>query len=318
VAPTPEPTNAPTTSPIPTPEPTNAPTYSSDVFVVSTSEVIFNVKDSSAREQATLTIISDLKGTVDDPSDLLFNVASTETSTIPMAVYDEINDPSLITQSYEKARGCYPDCTATVTYIGNQKQNRRVLQFNDYVTIEIHFELTESAYNDLVASGNNLDDPTFLDELSSELGTLTSNLTVSVVDGEIVLEVSLLAASTGDLTGEETIEQMQEIQDSLNNATHVIVEELGESTDSVTTVELDLCGDRDCNGRGDSTVDGANSDGCVLETGICACIGNWWGINCESPCTCDNGGVCCDALCHCPYPYYGEICENFKNCTVCF
>lgn len=321
VATTPEPTSAPTTSPIPTPEPTNAPTSaptdSSDVFVVATSEVIFNVKDSSAREQSALTIISDLKGTVDNPSELSFHLASTETSTIPMAVYDEVNDQSLITQSFEKARGCYPDCTATITYVGNQ-QNRRVLQFNDYVTIEIQFELTESAYNDLVASGNNLDDPAFLSELSSELGVLTSNLTVSIVGGEIVLEVSLLAASTNDPTGTETIDQLQELQDSLNNATHVIVEELGEPSDSVTTVELDLCGDRDCNGRGDSNAEGTNNNGCVIETGVCACVGNWWGINCESACACDNGGVCRDALCHCPYPYYGETCENFKNCTVCF
>jgi hypothetical protein len=271
------------------------------------AKVQFNVKGGTVRKNITQTIISDVKAL--HPSGTTFSVASTESATVPTSLYNEVNNASLFETSLAKARGCYPDCTITVDAGSRRVLDSRELQSGGTVPITISFDLTEAAYNTLVASGNQLDDQGFIDDLATELGVNASSVSVTVVDGEVVVSIAYEVEEGSTPTGEDTIADFQEIQASLNNATQVLVDELGEPTDSVTLITLDLCGGRDCNSRGT----------CDTETGLCDCTGNWWGINCETACTCNNGGECKDKLCHCEYPYYDLRCDTDKSveCNAC-
>lgn len=264
---------------------------------VGTAKVQYNVKNGTTRDQVTQTAITDIKS---KHTDITFTIKSTESSVFPSELYNDVGDATLFKDSVAKARGCYPDCTVTVD------TNRRVLQSSGSIPITITFELTETAYNELVASGNNLDDPAFITDMATELGVNASDVSVIVVDGEVVLEITYSLEETDDPTGADDIAALQEIQASLNNATQVLVTELGTNDDAVTTIALDLCGTRDCSGRGT----------CDTATGVCDCTGNWWGINCETACSCNNGGECVGVLCQCVYPYYGLKCESDKS-TVC-
>ena len=305
------PTAAPTKSPTP---PTFAPTQSptvSPTIVVGTAEIKYNVKDGAGREQIAQDTITDVKAKYDTPGNLEVRVKSTETSVNPKSVYDDINNKTLYEESYAKARGCWPDCTAVVTDTGS----RRMLQSGGNIEIEITFDLTEAAYNELIADGNNLDGANFTNDLASELGVHPDNITVTVTDGEVTVEISLLALVTDEPSGEDTVADLQEIQNSLDNATQVLVNEFDEPGSSVTTVTLDLCGSRDCSGFGDGTAPDTDGNGCNTFTGICVCTNDRWGINCESECECNNGGYCSNSLCHCDYPYYGLRCDDTKNCT---
>lgn len=312
------PTQAPTPHPTPTPEPTPNP-----YITVGTAKVQYNVKNGAARQQVAQTTISDVKATYSDPSSIDVRVKSTETSYNSITTYQLVNNHTLYEESYAKARGCWPDCTATIVSVGGNRRlsdiHNRELQ-TDVIEIEITFDLSEQAYDDLVTSGNNLDDPTFLNELAGELGIHPDNITITIVDGEVILELSLLAEVSTEPTGQDSLNDLTSIQASLNNATLVLVEELGATEDSVTTVTLDLCFTRDCNGYGDPTAPGTDENGCTISTGACVCTNDRWGINCEAACECINGGTCINALCHCTYPYYGLRCNLDKStdCNTCF
>ena len=311
------PTAAPTQSPTPpTPAPTQSPTVSPTI-VVGKAEIKYNVKDGAGRASIAQDTITDVKAKYTDPSDLEVRVKSTEVSTNPKSTYDAVGNKTLYEESYAKARGCYPDCTAVVTVGGRRmlESEHRELQSGGTIEIEITFDLSEAAYNELIADGNNLDDANFTNDLASELGVHPDNITVTVTDGEVVVEVSLLAQVTDEPSGEETIDALQEIQASLDNATQVLVDEFDEPGSSVTTVSLDLCGSRDCSGFGDGSAPDTDDNGCNTLTGICVCNDDRWGINCESECECNNGGYCSNNLCHCDYPYYGLRCDDTIDCS---
>lgn len=306
----------------PTPAPTPAPTPN-PYIVVGTASVIYNVKNGTARQQVAKTTITDVKNKYSDPSSLSIRVKSTETSYNPLTTYQQVNNKTLYEESYAKARGCWPECTATVVSVGGNRllSGTGLRQLNtDVIEIEIVFDLTESAYNNLVTSGNNLDDPQFLTDLATELGVNEGDIAITIVGGEIILDISLIAEVTTEPTGADSLLAIQEIQSSLNNATNVLVTELGEPSDSVTTVTLDLCSNRDCNGFGDATAAGTDGNGCNTETGACVCLNDRWGINCETACACQNGGTCANSYCHCIYPYYGFKCHLNKttDCSACF
>lgn len=304
--PTPSPTMSPTP---PTMSPTMSPTVT-QFIVVGTAEVQANVLDGDAREEVVTNTIADVTADFEE-DEVLVNVQSTEVSLMPLQLYNDVNNETLFKESFLNARGNPEGATVTISTDG-----RRMLQEAGSIVVELTFDLTEDQYNDLVANGNNLDDPEFLNEFSSELGVDPSNVTVTVVEGEVIIEVSLITAvDSGDPSGAETLEELQEIQASLDNATEVLVEELGSEGDSVTTIELDLCGSRDCSGRGDPTAPDTDANGCNPTTGVCACIDDWWGINCESECECFNGGYCRNSYCQCEYPYYGIQCNSTIDCS---
>jgi len=55
---------------------------------------------------------------------------------------------------------------------------------------------------------------------------------------------------------------------------------------------------------------------CDQSTGDClSCPTDTWGLDCEVPCTCDNGGTCGESNCICNYPDMGLRCELQRNCS---
>lgn len=314
------PTPAPTLSPTPpTPAPTASPTVSPTIEVGKT-QIQYNVKNGAGRQSIAQNTIADVKSRYSTPENLIVRVQSTETSATERSVYEEVNNKTLYEESYAKARGCWPDCTVNAIEDRRQlteqhlRDHGRELQTSGYMVVEVIFDLSEAAYNELVTDGNNLDDPQFITDLATELGVSADNITVTVDDGEVVIEITLLAQVTNEPSGEDTLADLQAIQASLNNATQVLVDEFDEPGSTVTLVELDLCGSRDCSGYGDSSAAGTDSNGCTTSTGVCVCTDDRWGINCEAPCACNNGGYCANSLCHCDYPYYGLRCDDVKTC----
>lgn len=68
--------------------------------------------------------------------------------------------------------------------------------------------------------------------------------------------------------------------------------------------------DNDCNGRGT----------CNTSTTVCDCSGttDYWGIDCNTLIDCNTGVKMVNAsYCECPYPTYGQSCENTKDCSGC-
>lgn len=54
---------------------------------------------------------------------------------------------------------------------------------------------------------------------------------------------------------------------------------------------------------------------CESSTGDClSCATDTWGLNCEVPCTCENGGSCGTDSCTCDYPYMGQRCDLVRDC----
>lgn len=73
--------------------------------------------------------------------------------------------------------------------------------------------------------------------------------------------------------------------------------------------QIDRCGNRNCNYYGT----------CNPDTGVCECTNvNYWGLNCETPVTCENNGwkKADDQYCVCPYPWGGLRCET-QYCSSC-
>lgn len=55
---------------------------------------------------------------------------------------------------------------------------------------------------------------------------------------------------------------------------------------------------------------------CDARTGDClSCPPDTWGLDCEVPCTCSNGGTCGADNCICEYPDMGLRCDLQRNCS---
>lgn len=319
--------NAPTTSfdsyilyemvtPAPTGSPTAAPTPNPRVEVGKVF-VTMGFNNSSKSTQAAKRLIQDAK-TANSNTEYL--VSGTDTITLPQTVQtgSGATDQELI-DAIKLSRNC-SQCTVTLSSGGRRllsEDGRRELDAT--ITAEITFQLDEAAFNELESSGNTLESQEFLDALAADLGVNSTDIAVTVVGSEVVVEVTLIATSTEENPLDESaIQQLQELQQVSSDAASTIVTEIGDGV--VTVDEVDLCQGRTCSGRGVYTEGVTTAEGCVIETGVCACSGEWWGINCEVACSCENGGICTNSYCACEYPYYGVRCQLSKttDCAVCF
>ena len=195
-------------------------------------------------------------------------------------------------------------CKCTITGGSGRRmmmRSKRSLQaLQQPVSVTITWEIDYDTYVALESTGETFDDPEFIQAIATELGVDVGTITVLTSDGDIELTVNLVDedVATGDIT--ELVTQMQDIDASLDNTTSILIDSLNLDPLDVEKSEVDLCGDRDCNGRGT----------CDLTSGICACVGDWWGVNCEIACECSKGGTCKDAYCHCEFPHYDQRCES--------
>lgn len=298
-------------TPYPTPQPTLAPTQSptpNPIVEVGTVDVTMSFTNSTKSGQAATDLIAELKGSYTQTE---YRVQSTDSFNIP---FTGQSDETIIA-AIKTARNLQ-ECNVTLSSAGRRLDSR---ELDTTINVEIFYDLDETAFNTLQSTGNNLESETFLNSLASSLGVNPSNLTVTVVDSQVIVEVTLLATSSEtEPLDAATVQQLQNLQTSASTSSSTIVSEIGGGTASVSTV--DLCADRTCSGYGIYEAGVTTATGCVIETGVCQCSNNKWGINCETDCTCENGGTCVNSYCMCDYPYHGVRCQLDKttDCTACF
>jgi hypothetical protein len=293
VAPTPAPTASPTTAaPTMSPVPVGVTVGTVEVKLINTNP--------TASQSATTNAIEQVKNTTTGTT---FQISTTEKATLPASFYSSNSNKTELEENIKTARGCN-NCQVVFSNIppGTRRMLGRSLQSGD-VTVEIVFTLDDTAYEELVNTGNNLDDPQFITDLATAAGVPEQDISVNVVGTEVVLEVTLTAFpdENGNPVTEDTIQDLQDLQTNVDTIAQTVIDEVGDG--EIEQQTLDLCGDRDCSGRGT----------CDTETGICQCTGDWWGINCESTCECYNDGECVNSYCQCIFPHYGLRCDNIAN-----
>lgn len=309
--PTPSPTTSPTLSPtqspvVPTAEPTASPTPDSGI-IISKANVLFRFKNDTDRLTVINDIISQINAEYPDTSEYTIkeNVLIEESGTITEQIITEIGNNTLLIEKLKEVRCGSAADYCTIVINGGRRLlsgDRRELLTN--VPIEIEFDLDSSLMS--LVDGTNLEDSNFEQALATALGTNTDNILITSNGGDVTVTATLTALPSPDPLGESLVQIIENLQTELTNITTTLVNDLGVSGDSVLSSTIDLCPvERDCNGNGS----------CDDSTGLCTCVGNWWGINCETACTCVNDGECINALCHCEYPYYGLRCNSTIDCT---
>lgn len=286
----------------PTPAPTISPTFSPTMSPVQTGVTVGKVEvklintNPVASQTATNDAIADIKSSTTGTT---IKVKTTEKATLPSSFYSSNSNKTQLQENIKAARGC-TDCQVVFKNIPGG--SRRMLQGGD-VTVEIIFSLDDTAFAELVNTGNNLDDPQFLSDLATASGVPEGDISITVVGTEVVLEVTLVAYpdENGNPVTEDSIQDLQNLQDNVETIAQTVISEVGDG--EIESQVLDLCGERDCSGRGT----------CNTETGICVCTGDWWGINCESTCECYNGGECVNSYCQCLFPYFGLRCDDIAT-----
>ena len=314
--PTPEPTTSPTASPTPpTPAPTNSPTPPPTPDAgqpVSTAQIKFFVKNDTNR----ISVMTDLAAEMDtrfpdtDGYEVKETFKSEEDGTVSYSLVGLVGNNTLLEEKIKEIRcgSAASDCVITIDYGRRLLMGRgRDLQENN-VVIEITFDLSSDLLG--TVNGLDLDDPTFEATLLEALGLdNTTDIAVTSNGGDITVTTTIETIPGDDPSGEELIDLTQEVSTNLTDITQALLDALEADETQILSTSVDLCSEgRDCNGRGT----------CDPDTGVCACVGDWWGINCELACECVNGGTCVNALCQCDFPYYGLRCNStHTDCQVC-
>lgn len=253
------------------------------------------------------------KDVVDEISSQFYNISnisvekrvkSQEDGLITLEMILEVNNLTRIEETIKQIRcgDAFQYCGVVINY-GNNNDRRLLASFID---IQLSFDLSASLLD--TVNGFDFSDPVFEQALADALGiSNTTDVTVISNGGDITIEATLKSLPGSDPTGEELLTTAQELQSNLTLVTQTLVDQLGALDSEVLSSSVDLCPpSRDCSGNGT----------CDPLTGVCECIGDWWGINCETACTCINGGQCVDAYCVCDFPYYGLRCDNVA-CDTC-
>lgn len=307
-SPSTSPTSAPTTAP--TVSPTAAPTADPGI-VIAIANVEFFVSNDTERA----AVIDDFLTQVDvdfPPNEnytITKTIKSTETGTLTLELINSVGNNTKLEQAFKELRcGSFPDsCQVTISYGGARRvlgDNARELLTN--VVIEITFEVSQALFEAL--DGIALEDSAFEDALATALDvTNDEDVTITSAGGVITVDATLVAEPVDDPLDTTLVDAANTLQDEMAVIIAALIDVLGSPGDGyVTGTSIDLCPvERDCTNRGT----------CNVDTGVCACDGDFWGINCETDCICLNEGACVNAYCHCPFPWYGFKCSEAKVCA---
>lgn len=257
--------------------------------------------DSAKTKTATKDMISRTKDSVTNPDDLLFLVTGTETK--EFTPEDVALDPNFADKvKAARCQDAVESCEVTTSGGRRLDEHGRLLQV-DNITITITYTLDDAAYN----ATFDFDDPDFLQALADSIGVNVTDIDVTGdASGNVEIEVTLTDESNGqDPLSEDLISQIEDISASMDSIGDDLVAELGLDPADIEQQALDLCVDRTCTGRGT----------CDENTGVCDCDGDWWGIDCETACSCENEGTCNGGYCVCAYPFYGQRCVDEVDCS---
>jgi hypothetical protein len=147
----------------------------------------------------------------------------------------------------------------------------------------------------LVAINNTLQDPNF--------NISASSVAAASVSGQAIFQVDLWRNASSDPTAPTDLAQADALKALFDSTVTSVLVARGTVGDGALTSSLDYCALRTC-GQ------------CDAVTGLCtACPTDTWGLNCEIPCVCQNGGTCGPTACRCDYPYMGLRCDTVKDCN---
>ena len=275
-----------------------------DLALVKVTRTI-NANTGVLRQNVTIEMLADLNTELTLSNQTYITVKNTESALFDQSILDQVNASTLKDGIKTKMCGDYADlCTVTIGSRRLLSDTERDLQSSGSITVEIVYDVDETAYNEI--GGDSFDNAAFEQQLADQLGIGVGNITVSGVNGDIVISITIVEEVDGDPIGDEIIDEINQIDSELDTiTTNLVASTPGLDATDISAPDVDLCVDRDCNGRGT----------CDPATGECECTGNWWGINCETECVCDNGRTCVNAVCQCEYPEYGLRCENTKDCS---
>lgn len=269
---------------------------------IASTALIITAASLSDKRNATLESVARSKATLSPGFSAVYVVENTQSATIDANVLEEVGSAAYKTALKQQICGVYADlCTVTIVEAGSRRQ----LQQSTSATVEITYELDDEAYDAI--SENGLDSGNFTAELAELLGVNETQITVSGVDGSIVVGITLVETDESDTEplGEEILAEISLINANIVNITSDLVTELGLDPSDIEAQAIDLCADRTCNNRG----------ACDDSDGVCDCDEGFWGINCGTTCNCENEGVCQGSLCICTYPNYGLRCDDQVDCS---
>lgn len=292
---------------LPTNAPTAAPTPDAGE-ILSVSSLKLAVTNSTKRRDTVNSIISDLNVQFPDTADYEFHkrIVAQETGTLTLELIQLIGNNTKLKEAFRKVRCDDAEDVCGIDFDFNG--NRRLLFASRELATSIGFELNFDLDSSLLGTVNgfDFDDPEFEQALADALGlNNVSDVSVTSIGGDITIEVTLVATPGADPLGDDLLDLALELQSNMTSITTALLDELGAEEAQLISSEANLCPEsRDCNGNGT----------CDPNTGKCVCVGNWWGINCDTACECENNGECKNALCHCMFPYYGLRCSEIRIC----
>lgn len=226
---------------------------------VTSTSLTNNINVTSTRNAATVQTLQALPDsgqdvTVDGSESITLNI----TDTSPEAL-----------QAIKEARcGEYADlCELQVV-------NRRILQSGgSTVDIILTYTVDDAVFQSWVSGNTTFDSSTFVTTLAQSLNISEQEINVITESGNVVVTIALVDTyGNGEAIDQSTITTMETIQSSLTNITQDLVTSLNLDQSDITATQANLCGNRDCSGRGT----------CNTSTGVCTCSSPaYYGINCE-------------------------------------
>lgn len=282
------------------------------------------------KSEARKTYLSRLKEELDKlvvPDNIYISVITNENADFD--ILEQYSIPSLQDLVYQiqvlRCGNLYTECS--VNLINTTAGNRRLLL--DSFQIELVYDVDDQALQDLVNSGYDFNNTAFISQLANFLGVSESSIVITPQNGTIELQAVIVDdLSTNDTLSDSIIQDINNVQASLDNITSLLASELGLQASTVQSINL--CGDRNCTGRGL----------CEPSTGFCTCDSGFYGVDCQfdtpypttsptlSPTMaipenwaclydhhCQNDATCSfHGICLCKFPFYGLNCENIRDC----
>ena len=274
------------------------------------SSKTFKTSDNTERINAAKDTVDEMKVNLQNPSSLDFVFTGSDKVIINARLFTLYNNNADI-MAKMKLLVCGTSVYQCNIQLDTISNNRRLLtELGRDLSAGIFYSVTLSYVLDQGAlanfDGTVFTNPAFVSQLAALLpGISTQNISLIYINGEMKVDVHVVVENVESETPLSPVimSQLQSFQTQFTNITSLISTTLGWQSSDIISAAINLCGDRDCSGLGVNK--------CSKSTGICDCSGtNYWGINCETLCSCQSGGSCSKQYCTCEFPDYGQRCEN--------
>lgn len=263
----------------------------SNGFVITETNVNMEIKDDV--DVKISNSIDEIKNSFNDTADkfLTIKVKHVEKFLINMQAVNELGNNTVLADEVSSLR-CGTGVALCTTTVQNSV-GRRMLQIGGFATVETTYDILETQLSSI--DGLSIKNETFESTLKTNLG-VSNDLNITSLGSVVDIVVQMEGAVADDPLGTDYIDDTNNL-----DLRFIVLSQVNILDDYVRSPVINLCPtNRTCTGRGT----------CNSDTGICACNGNFWGIECETTCECVNDGECRNAYCHCGFPYFGLRCSG--------